>query len=153
MAKLRLEIVTPGGRDFAGDVDLVVIPASEGEMGILPMHVPLLTALSPGEMRIGNDGREEQLVVGNGFAEIAQNHVRILSDMVHTNDEIDEKAAEIAVRRAREALSDPFNTSDEQAELEASLKRSMAEIEFKRRRRGSRSKASDPEKPLSSFDG
>jgi len=70
MAKLRLEIVTPGGREFAGDVDSVVIPASEGEMGILPMHVPVLTALSPGELRIGNDGREERLVVGNGFAEI-----------------------------------------------------------------------------------
>jgi len=141
MAKLRLEIVTPGGREFAGDVDSVVIPASEGEMGILPMHVPVLTALSPGELRIGNDGREERLVVGNGSAEIAHDHVRILTDMAHTDDEIDEKAAEIAVRRAREAMSDPLNTSEEQAELEISLKRSMAEIEFKRRRRSSRSKA------------
>ncbi len=61
--------------------------------------------------------------------------------MAHTDDEIDEKAAEIAVRRAREAMSDPLNTSEEQAELEISLKRSMAEIEFKRRRRSSRSKA------------
>jgi F0F1-type ATP synthase epsilon subunit len=67
--------------------------------------------------------------------------VRILTDMAHTDDEIDEKAAEIAVRRAREAMSDPLNTSEEQAELEISLKRSMAEIEFKRRRRSSRSKA------------
>ena len=146
MAKLRLEIVTPGGRAFAGDVETVVIPASEGEMGILPMHVPVLTALSPGELRIGNDGREEHLVVGNGFAEIAYDHVRILTDMVHTDDEIDEKAAEIAVRRARKAMSDPLNTSEEQAELEVSLQRSMAEIEFKRRRRSSRSKASAPEK-------
>ncbi|MBV8277046.1 MAG: hypothetical protein JO170_17560 [Verrucomicrobia bacterium] len=62
--------------------------------------------------------------------------------MAHTDDEVDEKAAEIAMRRAREAISDPSNTSDEQAELEASLKRSMAEIEFKRRRRGSRPKGS-----------
>jgi F0F1-type ATP synthase epsilon subunit len=68
-------------------------------------------------------------------------NVRILTDMAHTDDEIDEKAAEIAVRRAREAMSDPLNTSEEQAELEVSLKRSMAEIEFKRRRRSSRSKA------------
>jgi len=141
MAKLRLEIVTPGGREFAGDVDSVVIPASEGEMGILPMHVPVLTALSPGELRIGNDGREERLVVGNGSAESRMINVRILTDMAHTDDEIDEKAAEIAVRRAREAMSDPLNTSEEQAELEISLKRSMAEIEFKRRRRSSRSKA------------
>jgi len=146
MAKLRLEIVTPGGRAFAGDVETVVIPASEGEMGILPMHVPVLTALSPGELRIGNDGREEHLVVGNGFAEIAYDHVRILTNMVHTDDEIDEKAAEIAVRRARKAMSDPLNTLVEQAELAASLKRSMAETEFKRRRRNSRSKASAPEK-------
>ena len=68
-------------------------------------------------------------------------NVRILTDMAHTDDEIDEKAAEIAVRRAREAMSDPLNTSEEQAELEISLKRSMAEIEFTRRRRSSRSKA------------
>jgi len=68
-------------------------------------------------------------------------NVRILTDMAHTDDEIDENAAEIAVRRAREAMSDPLNTSEEQAELEISLKRSMAEIEFKRRRRSSRSKA------------
>ena len=68
-------------------------------------------------------------------------NVRILTDMAHTDDKIDEKAAEIAVRRAREAMSDPLNTSEEQAELEISLKRSMAEIEFKRRRRSSRSKA------------
>ena len=68
-------------------------------------------------------------------------NVRILTDMAHSDDEIDEKAAEIAVRRAREAMSDPLNTSEEQAELEISLKRSMAEIEFKRRRRSSRSKA------------
>jgi F0F1-type ATP synthase epsilon subunit len=68
-------------------------------------------------------------------------NVRILTDMAHTDDEIDEKAAEIAVRRAREAMSDPLNTSEEQTELEVSLKRSMAEIEFKRRRRSSRSKA------------
>ena len=68
-------------------------------------------------------------------------NVRILTDMAHTDDEIDEKAAEIAVRRARDAMSNPLNTSEEQAELEISLKRSMAEIEFKRRRRSSRSKA------------
>jgi F-type H+-transporting ATPase subunit epsilon len=142
MAKLRLEIVTPSGRAFSGDVDLVVIPATEGEMGILPMHVPVLTALSPGELRISNNGREEPLVIGNGFAEVTQNQVTILTDMAHTDDEIDEKAAEAAVQRAREAMSDPLNTSDVQAELEASLKRSMAEIEFKRRRRrGSRSAA------------
>ena len=147
MAKLRLEIVTPSGRAFSGDVDLVVIPAAEGEMGILPMHVPVLTALSPGELRISNNGREQPLVIGNGFAEVTQNQVTILTDMAHTDDQIDEKVAEAAIQRAREAIreakSDPLSTSDVQAELEASLKRSVAEIEFKRRRRGSRSQVSD----------
>jgi len=143
MAKLKLEIVTPSGRAFSGDVDSIVIPAAEGEMGILPMHVPVLTALVPGELRIGNNGREDPLVVGNGFAEITQDHVTILTDMAHTDDEIDEKAAEAAVQRAREAMNDPQNTVEAQAELEASLKRSIAEIEFKRRRRGSRSRPSD----------
>ena len=60
-------------------------------MGILPMHVHVLTALSPGELRIDNDGREERLLFGNGFAEVVQDHVRILTDMAHTEDEIDEK--------------------------------------------------------------
>ena len=119
MAKLRLEIVTPVGRAFSGDVNSVVIPAAEGEMGILPMHVPVLTALSPGELRIGNDSREERLVVGNGFAEITQDHVTILTDMAHTDDQIDEKAAELAVQRAREAMSDPSNSSEQRGELEA----------------------------------
>ena len=143
MAKLKLEILTPSGRAFSADVDSVVIPAAEGEMGILPMHVPVLATLSPGELRIGNNGSEKPLVVGNGFVEVTQYYVRILTDMAQADDEIDEKAAETAVQRAREAINDPANTSDEQAELEASLKRSMAEIEFKRRRRGSRSNAPD----------
>jgi F-type H+-transporting ATPase subunit epsilon len=139
MAKLRLEIVTPAGKVFGEEVDSVVIPAAEGEMGILPMHVPVLTALSPGELRIDNDGRQERLVVGNGFAEITQFHVTVLTDMAHGEAEIDETSVELAVQRAREALKNPSNSPEEYAELEASLKRSMAEIEFKRRRRASRS--------------
>jgi F0F1-type ATP synthase epsilon subunit len=81
-----------------------------------------------------------EIVTPSGRA-FSADHVTILTDMAHTDDEIDEKAAEAAVQRAREAMTDPSNTVEVQVELEASLKRSIAEIEFKRLRRGSRSKS------------
>src|ERR1700736_1052307 len=100
MAKLRLEIVTPEAKKFSGDVDMVVLPGSEGELGILPMHVPLMTRLLPGEVRITQDGKQTELVVGMGFVEVSQTQVSILTDMAMSETEVDEKVAEEAVKRA-----------------------------------------------------
>jgi F-type H+-transporting ATPase subunit epsilon len=135
MAKLRLEIVTPEGRAYQDDVDMVVLPGSEGELGIYPAHVPLMTQLAPGEVRIFKDGKQTELVVGSGFAEITQTQVSVLTDSAMEDESIDENVAEEAIRRAEAALKDKSLASEELAEAEAALARSLAQLRFKRRRR------------------
>jgi len=135
MAKLKLEIVTPEGRAYQDDVDMVVLPGSEGELGIYPAHVPLMTQLAPGEVRIFKDGKQTELVVGSGFAEITHTQVSVLTDSALEDESIDENVAEEAIRRAEAALKDKSLASDELAEAEAALARSLAQLRFKRRKR------------------
>jgi F-type H+-transporting ATPase subunit epsilon len=135
MAKLKLEIVTPEGRAYQDDVDMVVLPGSEGELGIYPAHVPLMTQLAPGEVRIFKDGKQTELVVGSGFAEITQTQVSVLTDSAMEDESIDENVAEEAIKRAEAALKDKSLASEELAEAEAALARSLAQLRFKRRRR------------------
>jgi F-type H+-transporting ATPase subunit epsilon len=135
MAKLRLEIVTPEGRAYQDDVDMVVLPGEDGELGIYPAHVPLMTQLAPGEVRIFKDGHQTELVVGTGFAEITQTQVSVLTDSALQDDLIDEKITEEAIERAEAALKDKSLASDEAVEAEAALARSLAQLRFKRRRK------------------
>jgi F-type H+-transporting ATPase subunit epsilon len=135
MAKLLLEIVTPEAKTFSGEVDMVVLPGVEGELGVLPMHVPLMTQLLPGEVRILQDGKQTELVVGTGFVEVSQTHVSILTDMAMSDTEIDEQAAEEAVKRAEARVREKDLSSEEIAEIERALARSLAQLKFKRRRR------------------
>lgn len=136
MAKLKLEIVTPEEKTYSDDVDMVVIPGVEGELGVLPMHVPLLTQLLPGALRILKDGKQSELVIGNGFAEVTQTNVSILTDMAIEEQAIDEAAAEGAIKRAEAALKDKSLQGEDLAEVEAALARSVAQLRAKRRRRG-----------------
>ena len=101
MATLKLEIVTPDKLSFQGEVDSVVIPASEGEMGILPMHIPLVTQIKPGELVITRGHKKEYLAVGEGFVTVTHDTVNVLTDMAIESEHIDEGAAEAAVKRAR----------------------------------------------------
>ena len=135
MAKLLLEIVTPEAKAFSGEVEMVVLPGVEGELGILPMHVPLMTQLLPGEVRILQDGKQTELVVGTGFVEVSQTHVSILTDMAMSDTEIDEQVAEEAVKRAEARVHEKDLSSEEIAEIESTLARSLAQLKFKRRRR------------------
>ena len=135
MAKLILEIVTPEAKTFSGEVDMVVLPGVEGELGILPMHVPLMTQLLPGEVRILKDGKQTELVVGTGFVEVSQTHVSILTDMAMADTEIDEAAAEEAMKRAEARVKEKDLNSEEVAEIERAIARSLAQLKFKRRRR------------------
>jgi F-type H+-transporting ATPase subunit epsilon len=135
MAKLILEIVTPEAKTFSGEVDMVVLPGVEGELGILPMHVPLMTQLLPGEVRILQGGKETDLVVGTGFVEVSQTHVSILTDMAMADTEIDEQAAEEAMKRAEARVREKDLNSEEVAEIERAIARSLAQLKFKRRRR------------------
>ena len=135
MATLRLEIVTPEGRAYQDDVDMVVLPGSDGELGVYPAHVPLMTQLAPGEVRILKGGKQTELVVGSGFAEITHTQVSVITDSALQDEAIDEKVTEDAIQRAETALKDKNLASEEIAEAEASLARSLAQLKFKRRRR------------------
>src|SRR5260370_28604838 len=134
MAKVKLEIVTPEGRAYQDDVDMVVLPGSDGELGIYPAHVPLMTQLVPGELRIFKDGKQTELVVGSGFAEITQTQVSVLTDSAIEDESIDENVAEEAIKRAEAALTDNRLASDALADAEAAMARSMSQIRVKRRR-------------------
>jgi F-type H+-transporting ATPase subunit epsilon len=111
-----------------------VIPGIEGELGVLPMHAPLMTQLEPGELRVLKGGKELRLAVGEGFVEITSAKVAVLTDMAVKESEIDEAAAEEAVRRAEEAMSGEKLSNEEYATNNAALLRSLALIKVKRRR-------------------
>jgi F-type H+-transporting ATPase subunit epsilon len=134
MATLKLEIVTPEGRAYSDDVAMVVLPSIEGEIGVYPAHVPLMTQLSPGELRIVKDGKTKEFVVGTGFIEVTGDSVSVLTDSALGEEQIDETSTEEAIKRAQAALRDKNLSSDDTAEVEASLARSLAQIRFKRRR-------------------
>ncbi len=135
MATLRLEIVTPDRQAYSDDVEMVVIPAVEGEMGVLPMHVPVMTQIKPGELVVTKGAETLYLAVGEGFVEITQTHVNILTDMAIEERAIDEAAAEAAVKRAEDALKNAHELgSEETAAVQASLLKSLAQLHVKRRR-------------------
>lgn len=136
MATLHLEIVTPEKLAYSSDVESVVIPAVEGEIGVLPMHIPLMTQIHAGELVISKGGHKEYLAVGEGFATITQTRVNILTDMAIQWEHIDEGAAEAAMKRAREALEKKGDLGDEEAAaVQAALSKSLAQLHVKRRRR------------------
>ena len=130
---LRLEIVTPEATAYSEDVDMVTIPGSEGELGIYPNHVPLLTTLHPGELRVLKGGKESFLAIGDGFVEITGTTVSVLTDMALEPGVIDESAAETAVARARAAMKEEHG-AEEVAAIQASLQKALAQLHVKRRR-------------------
>jgi F-type H+-transporting ATPase subunit epsilon len=136
MATLKLEIITPEAKIFEGDVDSVQLPGVEGDMGILPHHEALVTELNAGELVIVQKGRTEVLAIGEGFAEITGAGVGVLTDGAVHEKEIDEKAAEIALKRAEELLNSNTLQGEELEATQASLARSLAQIKVKRRRHG-----------------
>src|ERR1043165_8713750 len=101
---LKLEIVTPDAKVYSEDVEMVTLPGSEGEMGIYPQHVPLMTQIVPGEIAVRKDGKDFYLAVGEGFAEITGERVAILTDMAVRAEQIDEAKAEEARKRAESRL-------------------------------------------------
>ncbi len=131
---LRLEIVTPEAKTYSDDVDSVIIPGIDGELGVLPLHAPLMTLLEPGELRVLKSGQELRLAVGEGFVEITPEKVAVLTDMAVKESDIDESAAEEAVRRAEQAMSGEKLSNEEYAANNAALLRSLALIKVKRRR-------------------
>jgi F-type H+-transporting ATPase subunit epsilon len=136
MATLKLEIVTPEKVAYSDDVDGVVIPGTEGEMGVLPMHIPLMTMIHPGELVVSKGNDRKYLAVGEGFVTIDQTSVKVLTDMAIEWEAIDESAAEAAVKRAEEAMARKHELgSEEAAAVQVALAKSLAQLHVKRRRR------------------
>ena len=133
MATLKLEIVTPEAKVYSEDVDMVTLPGVEGEMGIFPMHVPLMTQLSAGEVSVLKGGQEFFLAVGDGFVEVTGERVSILTDMAIKAENIDESRADEARKRAEARLAEKLDDS-EVASVNAALAHSLAQLKVKRRR-------------------
>jgi F-type H+-transporting ATPase subunit epsilon len=131
---LRLEIVTPQATVFAEDAHMVTLPAIEGQIGVYPGHVRLVTQIVPGELIVLQNGTEHLLAVGEGIVDITGDRVSIVTDMAIPADRIDEAAVEAARERAAARLADKIS-DEEVASVNASLARSLAQLQVKRRRR------------------
>ena len=134
MATMQLEIISAERQVYSDDVEAVVAPGVEGQLGILPHHAPLMTVLQPGEILIRKDGTETYLAVTGGFMEVIGNKVTILADACERSEEINEARAQEAVEKARDRIA--HHDSDFQMERAlASMRRAQARVNVARRRR------------------
>jgi F-type H+-transporting ATPase subunit epsilon len=131
---IRLEIVTPDGVISLEDVEMVTLPAVDGQIGILPRHVPLMTQMAPGEIIVRENGRDRSLAVGEGLVVITGDHVAVLTDLAVAAENIDEARAEEARQRAEARLREKLS-AEEVASVNAALARSLAQLRVKRGRR------------------
>ena len=131
---LQLEIVTPDATVYSEAVEMVTLPAVEGQMGVLPLHVRLMTQLIPGELIVRKDGHDDYLAVGEGLVEVTNDHVSIVTNMAVAIENIDEAVAEEARQRAAARLREKLS-SEEVASVNASLARSLAQLHVKRKHR------------------
>jgi F-type H+-transporting ATPase subunit epsilon len=123
---LRLEVVSPDGRVFTDDVDSVVVPGIEGELGILPHHTSLVTALGTGELRIRQAGTVQSMLISGGFVEVRPEKVVVMAFVAEHSDEIDAAAAAAARKAAEadlEAVHDPVDLARVRAALQTALMR------------------------------
>jgi F-type H+-transporting ATPase subunit epsilon len=134
MAPMKLEIITAERVVYSDDVDVLVAPGTEGELGILPHHAPLMTALQPGEIMVRKDGEETYLAVSGGFLEMMANKVTILADAAERSEEIDEARVQEAIKKAEERISMRSEDMD-LARAVAALRRSQARLKVVQRRR------------------
>jgi F-type H+-transporting ATPase subunit epsilon len=132
---LHLEIVTPERLAYEDDVDMVMCPGIEGELGVLPHHAPLLTTLGVGELRIRKGGDEESFAIAGGFLQIRPDKVVVMAETADLASEIDLEAAERARREAEQALSEGFSEPADLARARAALERALLRIRVAERRR------------------
>ena len=131
---IRLEIVTPEATVYSEDVEMVTLPGIEGQMGVLPHHVRLMTQMIPGELMVRKAGRTDFMAVGEGLVDVTGERVSILTNMAIAVDKIDAAAAEEARERAAARLKEKIS-AEEVASVNASLARSLAQLKVKRRNR------------------
>jgi F-type H+-transporting ATPase subunit epsilon len=136
MSPIRCEVVTQERVVYDQAVDMVIAPGSEGELGILPHHVPLLTALAAGELRLRLGDDENSFAIGGGFMEVQPDHVTILATAAEQAEEIDIERAEAARKRAERLLREgPSSDPDQLRRIEAALRRSRVRLKVARRRK------------------
>ena len=131
---IKLEIATPEAVVYSADVEMVTLPAVQGQIGILPQHVRLMTQMVPGEMIVRTKGHDEFMAVGEGLVEVTNAKISIATNMAIAADKIDEAAAEEARQRAADRLREKLS-SEEIASVNASLARALAQLRVKRRQR------------------
>jgi F-type H+-transporting ATPase subunit epsilon len=138
MSSLKLDIVTAERVVFSEDVDIVIAPGVEGQLGILPHHAPLMTILQAGELVVRKGGQEESLAISGGFLEVRPDRVIVLADSAERAEEIDVARAQAARKRAEERLRDRKKAGLDETRAEAALRRAVARIsvadKMKRRR-------------------
>lgn len=137
MSNLHVQIITPEKIVYEDDVDMITVPGTEGELGILPHHIPLFTKIKPGEMKIRKGNEEFYLAVTGGFADITGKKVTILADHAIRAEDIEEQQAEEAKKRAEEIMREK-KTQTDFAIAEADLRRALLELKVAGRRRTSR---------------
>jgi F-type H+-transporting ATPase subunit epsilon len=139
MSSLKVDIVTAERVVYSEDVDIIIAPGVEGQLGILPHHAPLMTILQAGELVVRKGGEEESLAISGGFLEVRPDRVIVLADSAERAEEIDLARAEAARKRAEERLRDRKATGLDETRAEAALRRAIARIsvadKMKRRRK------------------
>ena len=140
MSGIRLDIVTAERMVYSGDVDVVIAPGVQGQLGILPHHAPLMTTLQAGELRTRKGAEEVSLAISGGFLEVRPDRVVVLADAAERAEEIDLARAEEAKRQAEQRLAERRAPGLDEAQTEVALRRAMARLavgeKVKRRRRG-----------------
>jgi len=133
---VKVEIITPEKISYSEDADQVSLPTAEGEITVLPGHTPLVTQLLPGELTLKKGNQYIVMAAGGGFAEIDGKKVSIATDLAQRPEEIDEKFAEEARKRAEQALKERERLSEEEfAITAANLQKALAQLKIKRRHR------------------
>ena len=129
---LKLEIVTPEAKVFSDDVQMVTLTGIDGDMGIYPEHMPVMTQLVAGEVIVRKNDENISLAVGDGFVQVTATRVAILTDMAIKTDQIDEAAAQEAVSRAQLRLAQKLS-AEETATVQAALAHATTQLNVKRR--------------------
>ena len=133
---MKVEIITPEKIAYSEDADQVSLPTAEGEITVLPGHIPLVTQLLPGELTLKKGNQYIVMAAGGGFAEITGKKVSIATDLAQRPEEIDERFAEEARKRAEQALTERERLSEEEfAVTAANLQKALAQLKIKRRHR------------------
>ena len=135
MSRIRLDIVSPERIVYSDDVDAVIAPGVEGQLGILPHHAPLITMLQPGELTVRKDNDETYIAIYGGFLEVRPDRVIVLADAAERAEEFDVARAEEAKRRAEQQMVNKKASETDKAQAEAALRRSLVQLKVAERKR------------------